>query len=117
MRPEVKRFAELMEAKLKENDFKGGWRDDSHGELFRKLDTQVEILGRCSGSDGEVIRAICVNIANYAMMMTDNVETKTNLICEIQGVEHSWFCKSCNSLNSSLTIYCIACGKCKHRVV
>ena len=24
MRPEVKRFAELMEAKLKENDFKGG---------------------------------------------------------------------------------------------
>ena len=59
MRPEVKRFAELMEAKLKENDFKGGWRDDSHGELFRKLDTQVEILGRCSGSDGEVIRAIC----------------------------------------------------------
>ncbi len=118
MRPEVKRFAELMEAKLKENDFKGGWQNDTSGELYSKLARQFEKIGICtSTSNVKIVREICVNIANYAMMMTDNVETKTNLICEIQGVEHSWFCKSCNSLNSSLTIYCIACGKCKHRVV
>ena len=75
MRPEMKRFAELMEAKLKENDFKGGWQNDTSGELYSKLARQFEKIGICtSTSNVKIVREICVNIANYAMMMTDNAE-------------------------------------------
>lgn len=37
LRPEVQAFAEVMEQKLRENDYKGGWEHCSHQYLSRLI--------------------------------------------------------------------------------
>ena len=44
LRPEVQRFAELMEVKLRENDHKGGWDECGNGYLKRRMRTELREL-------------------------------------------------------------------------
>lgn len=90
-RKEIAWFAKEMEAKLRENDHKGkdGWKQWRIDALFPrigherdelllalhplKLDTMNETLTREDAC--EVIRE-CADIANFAMMIADNMREK-----------------------------------------
>lgn len=88
-RKEIQWFAQEMEAKLRENDHKGGWQGcrfahifprlrEESGELLVKahplnLDTIAETL---TAEDAcELVRE-CADIANFAMMIADNIRLK-----------------------------------------
>lgn len=78
-----------MEAKLRENDHKGGWQGCRFSELFPRiaherdelllaahplrLDTMAETLTTQDAC--ELIRE-CADIANFAMMIADNIRAK-----------------------------------------
>lgn len=80
MRREVTVFAELMEAKLRENDHKGGWQQDPVTALMARLKEETDelraVLSRRAGSAtprsyaAEVGRE-AADIANFAMMVAD----------------------------------------------
>jgi hypothetical protein len=44
LRPEVRRFAELMEEKLRANDHKGGWQGDSAFDLVARASEELDEL-------------------------------------------------------------------------
>lgn len=87
LRPEVKAFAEAMERTLRENDHKGGWRyceldyfmsrlGEERMELsramrpiFKTLDKNDEIYPE----EIEPAQHEAVDIANYCMMLWDNL--------------------------------------------
>lgn len=73
IRPEVMAFARLMEAKLRANDHKGGWRYDSPGELFDRLREEVDelqdvLIGQ---ADPAVVGDEAADVANFALMLAD----------------------------------------------
>jgi len=69
MRKEVKWFAELMEEKLKKNDWKSHWKNASFEYLFGRIVDETEELYFAEGK--EKIDE-CVDIANLVMMIADN---------------------------------------------
>lgn len=74
-RDEVSRFARLMEAKLKDNDHKGGWETDSTEHLLHKLECELFEL-KTAVEDGDSKKDIvseCVDVGNFAMMIADKV--------------------------------------------
>ena len=73
MREAVKWFAEKMEEQLKENDFKGGWRDDAVSHLFHELCEEIGELGECLIDKDSSINIVeeCADAANYIMMIAD----------------------------------------------
>lgn len=64
IRPAVLKFAELMEARLREHDHKGGWEKDDALTLARRLKSNADTLPA-----GGVEAA--VDTANYALMLAD----------------------------------------------
>jgi len=64
LRPQVQKFAELMESRLREYDHKGGWKKDDARTLTRRLVANADTLPA-----GGVEAA--VDTANYAMMLAD----------------------------------------------
>jgi len=80
-RPVVIWFAEWMEVKLEENDHKGGWDDMGFPELIERMKDEIQELESVidKNIDDPVIRARavlreCADIANFAMMIADNVK-------------------------------------------
>lgn len=75
VRPEVMRFSRLMESKLKDNDYKGGWSDDDPINLLNKLVCEVWELQNAinEATDPYDIVSECVDVANFAMMLADNL--------------------------------------------
>jgi hypothetical protein len=84
LRPEVAAFARLMEAKLRENDHKGGWDQESKHWLLGRLKEETSELDDAlndwccakTGSQGEreatvVVGAEAADVANFAMMIAD----------------------------------------------
>lgn len=91
VRPEVHRFALYMEHVLRENDFKGGWQSMTNEQLLARLKEEVKELGLalealpkpcgcrgvsdCNhglwGPDEEDVAHEAVDVANFAMMLTD----------------------------------------------
>ena len=77
IRPEVMRFAEAMERKLKLNDYKGGWKGrDGRAhwamppeELLDRAEKEFEELKSCD-IDNDVLDE-AADVANYLMMMCD----------------------------------------------
>jgi len=69
MRKEVKWFAELMEEKLKKNDWKSHWKNANFEYLFGRIIDETEEL--CFAERGKKISE-CVDIANICMMIADN---------------------------------------------
>lgn len=82
MRKEVKWFAEQMEKILKENDGKGGWQQEDLSYLFESLRAEVGELRVKLPPYGDVESVKdrkgtikeCVDLANFAMMIADNVK-------------------------------------------
>lgn len=77
IRTELLRFAESMEIKLKQNDFKEAWGLCAISYLFGQLKEEVHEL-HVAINDGDVQKIIdeCVDVANYAMMIADNHSPK-----------------------------------------
>lgn len=74
IRVTVLKFAIVMEQKLKENEGKGGWENNSFDSLLELMDSEVSELKhsiRVDGSDRKIIRE-CADVANFAMMIADN---------------------------------------------
>ena len=70
-RPEVKRFAIMMEERLRANDDKAGWSDSSHHELINSLWRKVAQLGCRHPAD---IPTLATDAGNYAMMVSENAD-------------------------------------------
>lgn len=69
-RKQVSRFAMEMEEQLFANDHKAGWENSTPQYLRNQLDKNFRRLFGCK-SHSE-FRRRCANIANYAMMLSDN---------------------------------------------
>lgn len=75
LRPEVARFAGVMESRLRQNDHKPGWKQDGVRELIWRLWDEAGELdvatipeqGRTAGD----ITAEAADVANFAMMIAD----------------------------------------------
>ena len=76
LRKELQKFAELQEGVLRAHDkTKGnkGWKDIYYTELFRLLKDEVQELEEAL-TNGDRINVCheCVDVANFAMMISDN---------------------------------------------
>jgi hypothetical protein len=73
MRPTLKWFAEQMETKLQENDYKHGWENCTTSYLIGRLDEELNELkaGLVKGSPSQIV-AEAADVANIAMMIADN---------------------------------------------
>lgn len=72
MRKAVVTFAEAMEARLKENDYKGGWGEDKCSLEYlerRIVEEFAEYLGSKSCETGNVPEQELVDMANFCMML------------------------------------------------
>lgn len=91
-RAEINWFAGVMERQLRENDHKGktGWKGWRFSELFPRLRQESDELllathGRQLDTTGEKLTAKqqqeiineCADVANFAMMIADNIRAKT----------------------------------------
>lgn len=75
LRPEVRAFAEVMEAQLRRNDHKPGWKHDEPDALLKRLREETEELQevcdeQTSDSGPEILRE-AADVANFAMMIAD----------------------------------------------
>lgn len=84
VREPVKRFAEDMEAKLKDNDQKGGWEDCNLYWLVSRINEETRELARAInlhrdlGASKENIIKEAADVANFAMMVADIARNKLN---------------------------------------
>jgi NTP pyrophosphatase (non-canonical NTP hydrolase) len=80
MRGSVEWFADEMEKKLRRNDEKKGpegWRDMSPLSLYSSLMQEIrELKMALNEGVSESIIGECVDVANFAMMIADNVQKK-----------------------------------------
>lgn len=71
VRPEIKRFALLMEKKLQANEQKGTWKESSIKYLFSRLEDEVaELRNAIAYPSGDIIGEAS-DVANFAMMIYD----------------------------------------------
>lgn len=86
-RPEVVAFADLMEAKLRENDHKGGWKTEDAEDLFGRLGAECVELSEAIGlwriqddwrsaalhlpACRKNVAREAADVANFAMMIAD----------------------------------------------
>lgn len=81
MRKQVEWFAEQMEKTLQRNDRKGGWDECDYEYLIQRLEEEVEELRELEGNPdvkgNDIIRE-CTDIANFAMMIADQVRRATS---------------------------------------
>ena len=94
IRKEIKSFSEDMERKLKENEHKEYWSKSNYAYLIRRLRQEVDeleeelssfVIGQAMPTDlsgscsiekyGEVVDE-CADVANFAMMIADNLKNK-----------------------------------------
>ncbi|MFA1509881.1 hypothetical protein ACDN41_11695 [Priestia aryabhattai] len=85
MREQVKWFAEQMESKLQENDFKGGWDLCGRFWLLERIIEEVEELKKemmyqhnGGERDDEATIRECCDVANFAMMLADKTKKRPN---------------------------------------
>lgn len=76
LRPEVQVFAQAMEAQLRANDHKPGWKRDNAGALWDRLlkevkELEVECLDRAPHHDAANVLKEAADVANFAMMIVD----------------------------------------------
>ena len=75
LRPEVQWFAEQMEIKLRENDWKGGWKGESVSELTARIEDETVELWQSIMPHAQPVNIVreAVDVANFAMMVADRV--------------------------------------------
>jgi len=80
MRPILKWFAGEMEKKLRENDHKGGWNSCDVDWLVSRMTEELQELDdvvqqyRQGFASREEVRRECADVANFAMMIADNID-------------------------------------------
>jgi NTP pyrophosphatase (non-canonical NTP hydrolase) len=76
LRPEVERFAMGMERKLRQNDFKGGWKQMTVDEMLERLDEEVEELKKAlhpmRKENPQRVFKEAVDVANFCLFIADN---------------------------------------------
>jgi NTP pyrophosphatase (non-canonical NTP hydrolase) len=78
IRPELEWFVQQMEQKLKENDHKQHWQNNHPYKLLDNLYEEAKELEEAivmNFSAKEIIKE-CADVANFAMMIADNVSQK-----------------------------------------
>ena len=78
LRPEVQKFAEAMELKLRKNDHKGGWKKCKAADMFyraskefREADEELALF-LCEGhKDPQKALGELADTANFLMMVAD----------------------------------------------
>lgn len=88
-RKAIEWFAQEMEAKLRENDHKSGWQGCRFSELFPRLREETDellvtahplqldtITKKLTHEDACKLIHKCADIANFAMMLADNIRAK-----------------------------------------
>ena len=79
MRKKVKRFAMIMERKLRENSFKGGWAKEDWRWLLGRLNEEMLEFQEALFT-GKKVSSEAADIANFLMMICDvRGELKTYL--------------------------------------
>jgi len=82
LRQSVIDFAELMELILQDNDYKDGWKEVSKNYLWKKLLIEIDELKEAlidypyHGCNAKEVKKECADIANFAMMIADNIKYK-----------------------------------------
>lgn len=82
LRKEVRDFAHAMEAKLQQNDDKGGWEECEVSYLFNLLLKEIVelheaiVMNQLSLTIPKAIKNECIDVANFAMMIYSLVETE-----------------------------------------
>lgn len=73
----LKVFARVMEARLRDNEWRGGWDVESFGKMLAALDDQrrqlklsVKHLSQGKAQPGELVRR-AADVANYAMIVAE----------------------------------------------
>ena len=62
-----------MEAKLRENDHKGGWQGDTATSLLKRLREETdEVEQALMAWEPELVLREAADVANFAMMIADN---------------------------------------------
>lgn len=78
LRPSVAAFAQAMEQKLKENDYKGHWDHCSMQYLSMRLTQEREELRRAvERADSKEVLREAADVANFAMMIAENVAARS----------------------------------------
>lgn len=87
LRPSVLRFAKKMEAQLKQNESRGGWEGLSLDYLLERLQSQIQDLPayQSQGMHG-LVDTTLADIANFAMMYSENVPSESDAATPTQGV-------------------------------
>lgn len=75
-RPEVRAFALAMEAKLRENDHRPGWKGDDPARLLERLREEADEVGELLAFNAYRLAPRdmldeCADVANFAMMIAD----------------------------------------------
>ncbi|MBC1229779.1 hypothetical protein HCB21_02960 [Listeria booriae] len=76
VRQEVQNFAYEMEKRLQAHDDRQGWENEPDVYLYDLLVSKVEKLGVTDFSDREAHLKLTTDIANFAMMLNDNMHRK-----------------------------------------
>lgn len=73
----VERFALGMERKLRQNDYKGGWKQMSVDEMLERLDEEVEELKKAlhpmRKENPQRVFKEAVDVANFCLFIADNL--------------------------------------------
>ena len=73
MRESLTKFAKYQEKILKENDYKGGWTNDSDVKLLmRAMEELMELKKAIIDCEPKSIKKECGDVANFMMMIFDN---------------------------------------------
>lgn len=71
-RPEVRAFADAMEARLLANDHKGGWSKDLPEWLLGRCEDELfELRRSIQWASGHAVLDEAADVANFAMMIAD----------------------------------------------
>jgi hypothetical protein len=71
MREEVLKFAAWMELKLRENEHKGGWKNDYVEDLLDRVDEELEEFRKTFTPDSAAREG--ADVANFVMMVVDQM--------------------------------------------
>jgi hypothetical protein len=79
LRESVKWFAEQMETRLKQNDYRGGWNKEILTDLYFYLEKQQKELKNAlyehyGKMNNKRLIKEAVDLANYAMMIAENAK-------------------------------------------
>jgi len=104
-RPALLQFVGRMEAQLKANDHRGGWEDEGRAYLKERIKLNLADLDTLDTLPLDekwrtALHRICADIANYAMMISDNCHPK-----QVAPNPHAPF-----TLNDLKTQQCGECG-------